>query len=54
MEYIRDKTFLIYLLVALSSFMVPLQSAQATAASFRTSLSLCLMVQPMVNILLLF
>jgi len=35
MEFIRDKTFLIYLLVVLFSFMVPLQSAQAIPASFR-------------------
>ena len=35
MEFIRDKTFLIYLLVVLCSFMVPLQRAQAAAASFR-------------------
>src|SRR3990172_12641402 len=35
MEFIRDKTFLIYLLVLLFSFMVPLQSAQAIPASFR-------------------
>jgi hypothetical protein len=35
MESIRDKTFIIYLLVVLSSFMVPLQSAEAAAAPFR-------------------
>jgi hypothetical protein len=35
LKFIRDKTFVIYVLFVLSSFMAPLQSAQATPASFR-------------------
>lgn len=35
MEFIRDRIFLVYLLVILSTFMVPFQSAQAGVASFR-------------------
>lgn len=35
MEFTRGKIFLIYLLVALSGFMVPLQSAKAAVAPFR-------------------